>query len=95
MDGISPELFAQHSPAQWAEWLSKRPGSEEIRLVFKRPDSDDLTSPIGSYQFQNMVQKGFIAIGIADSDLERQVSEGRISNPLDIFPRRSSSPTVV
>ena len=86
--GIAPELYARHSPDQWAEWLSNRPGSEEIRLVFKRPDSDDLTTPIGSFQFEAMRRKGFIATAIADPDLERQISEGRIPSPLDIFPRK-------
>ena len=86
MEGVAPELFSQHSPEQWAEWLTNRPGTSECRLIFKRPDSDDLTSPIGSYQFQNMVRKGFVAVAIADDD--RAMTEGRVPNPLDTFPRK-------
>jgi hypothetical protein len=51
MNGIDDQLFAQHPPAWRSEVLSNRPGSEEIRLIFRRP-SGDLTSPIGSYQFR-------------------------------------------
>ncbi len=90
MIGIDDALYRQYPAALWEEWLTSRPGSAEVRLVFRKPNGD-LTSGIASSRFADYVKKNWVVVGIGDEVLEREINEARIPKAEDTFPRQTTA----